>query len=138
MSISLSLPLRNESEYSKLSSREEDDLEGNDSESTKVSTGSLSKSSLLLRRKLRDFTSPAERRRERRSSAVWTWVRWGTIVGLQTILIALMWSRGDLDADVDPILKGKNVETGGDINGLYKTCKYPQAKFDHVKLTIFR
>jgi hypothetical protein len=54
----------------------------------------------------------------------WMWLRWGVVVGLQTIIVLLLWLRPKVvhDRETQAVLKGKSVETGDDINGLYRTC----------------
>lgn len=54
----------------------------------------------------------------------WMWLRWGVVVGLQTIIVLLLWLRPEVvhDRETQAVLKGKSVETGDDINGLYRTC----------------
>jgi len=58
------------------------------------------------------------------SEARWTWLRWSIVVFLQAIIIAvLLLPKLVSKGEIDPVLKGKVIETGDDINGLYKTCK---------------
>ena len=55
-----------------------------------------------------------------------TWLRWGVVVLLQGAILLLLWRQNvssDLVGESDAVLKGRVVETGGDINGLYKTCE---------------
>lgn len=47
-----------------------------------------------------------------------SWLRWGTVVGLQTLLVALLLLRTGNEGLKD----SRVVETGSDINGLYQTC----------------
>ena len=52
------------------------------------------------------------------------WTCWGVVVFLQSIIIFLLWRqpvRGEMPGESDDVLKGKTIETGDDINGLYKT-----------------
>lgn len=56
------------------------------------------------------------------------WLRWGVVVGLQSIIVVLLLCQRKLvqgDRDTDAVFEDKVVETGGDINGLYKTCECP-------------
>ena len=49
------------------------------------------------------------------------WIRYGIIIGLQIVIIVLLPLRtGKLDRLVRTL---EEVETGSDINGLYRTCK---------------
>jgi len=58
------------------------------------------------------------------SESCWIWLRWSVVVFLQAIIIAvLLLPRLVNKGEIDPVLKGKVVETGDDINGLYKTGK---------------
>lgn len=52
-----------------------------------------------------------------------TWLRWAVLVGLQSVIIFLLCHRPGAESEVDPTLKGKVVETGDDINELYKTSE---------------
>jgi hypothetical protein len=63
------------------------------------------------------------------SSNFWTWLRWGVVIGLQTILIILVSLKQSNNTKPRNDLQnlaagGEFVETGGDINGIYKTCEY--------------
>jgi hypothetical protein len=61
------------------------------------------------------------------SGAFLNWTRWGVLVALQLLILTGMallcrtleenWAERDIE------LRGKNIETGDDINGLYKTSK---------------
>ncbi|KAL7931199.1 hypothetical protein V8C35DRAFT_310655 [Trichoderma chlorosporum] len=63
-----------------------------------------------------------------RSSNFWTWLRWGVVVGLQTILILLLCLKSGSTTsprnNLPGAAGGQFVETGGDINGLYKTLSH--------------
>jgi hypothetical protein len=73
-----------------------------------------------------DITS-SKKRQARRLVVILTWTRWGVVVVLQSIIIMIMlWRNIRGGGETDSALKGKTVETGGDINGLYKTRKNPQ------------
>jgi hypothetical protein len=118
-----------------------DDIEDNDSETTLANEGFLSKRSNLASK-------------SSRLQNILTWIRWGTIVFLQGIIIILLlptsgimdsgWGlgliggggkvKGDgiVQAGVVPVDKsigGKwnagKTETGGDVNGLYVPCECP-------------
>lgn len=52
-----------------------------------------------------------------------TWLRWGVLVGLQSIIIFLLWQRQVIEGETDMSLRGKVVEAGGDINNLFKTSE---------------
>lgn len=129
--------------YSKLRAsldfRESDDvdLEDNASDATKYSSTieTLDKAELLPYRDDTSDSVPSSLAQQRRlsrfkmSSNFWTWLRWTVIVVLQTALILLVffkqdnnrWPKNDLQQ-----ISGSDqyVETGGDINGLYKTCTH--------------
>lgn len=80
-----------------------------------------------------DTISPSPSKKSRRPSthSLLTWLRWAVVVGLQTILIFLLCRSpshggrgGGVGGEMDAVLIGKTpIETGDDINGLYKTCK---------------
>lgn len=114
---------------------EDVDLEDNASDTTKASLTAeyFDKTELLSIRNDSDISASSFiirlRERAKMSSDFWTWLRWGVIVGLQTIMIVLIClkqsgntgSRNDLQGLA---AGGQFVETGGDINGLYKTREY--------------
>ncbi|KAF3055335.1 hypothetical protein CFAM422_013198 [Trichoderma lentiforme] len=59
----------------------------------------------------------------------WTWLRWGVVVGLQTTLIILISIKSNNDTRTRDDLQnlaagGEFVETGSDINGIYKTLSH--------------
>lgn len=73
-----------------------------------------------------DFLQKGGQRIGRKSSRalrkqnILTWIRWGSIVALQLIMILVLLLReGD-----KPKETMKAIETGDDINGLFKTRKY--------------
>lgn len=68
-----------------------------------------------------DTVSPS--RKPRLSTQLLMWLRWGVVVGLQSLIIFLLCRRHEVGGEMDDVLKGKVVETGDDINGLYRTCK---------------
>ena len=115
---------------------DDEDLEGNESDTTKFSSTVeiYDKMHFLpLRENLSPSTSPlAQRRAAKRSNKLnnfWTWLRFSVIVGLQIILILLLSVNQKENKNWDGTLEetakaAQTVETGGDINGLYKTCKY--------------
>ncbi|KAL7807198.1 hypothetical protein V8C44DRAFT_337943 [Trichoderma aethiopicum] len=114
---------------------EDVDLEDNASDTTKASLTAeyFDKTELLSIRDDADASASSFinrlRERAKTSSNFWTWLRWGVIVCLQTILIVLLClkqggntgSRNDLQGLA---AGGQFVETGGDINGLYKTLSH--------------
>jgi hypothetical protein len=76
---------------------DEDDLEGNESDTTKFSSTVEiydKMRSLPLRKNLDPSMSPlAQRRAAKRASEMnnfWAWLRFGVIVGMQTILVLLL------------------------------------------------
>ena len=115
---------------------EEDDLEDNESDTTKFSSTVeiFDKTHLLPVRENLDtsISALAQRKAAKRTKELghfWTWLRWGVIVGLQTVLILLLSVNNNEKKDSvnslpDLSAGDRTVETGGDINGLYKTCKY--------------
>jgi hypothetical protein len=122
---------------------EDVDLEDNASDITKSSSTIeiLNKTDFFP---LRDdanvsTTSPAQRlamKRANVSSNLWTWMRWAMIVGLQIILILLFSiKQGDYTKPTNDLQDlaagGQFVETGSDINGLYKTRKYHLSRLHH-------
>ena len=109
---------------------DEFDLEDNDSCSTKVSsTASFDKAANepygLPWPNATTKSSRKSKAQARRGEDLWTWIRWATIVSLQCIIIITILLRRregkEGGEESESILKGKVVETGGDINGLYKT-----------------
>jgi hypothetical protein len=62
-------------------------------------------------------------RKSRPSMNLLMWLRWAVLVGLQSIIIFLLCQRPSTEGEMDATLKGKVVETGDDINELYKTCE---------------
>lgn len=113
--------------------KEGDDLEDNESDTTKFSSTIevFDKTHLLsTRENLNPSTSAfVQRRAAKRAKELnnfWTWLRWGVTIGLQTIIILLLSVPKDKntttgDNILDLTVGDKRVETGGDINGLYKT-----------------
>ena len=63
-------------------------------------------------------------RKSRSSANFLIWLRWGIVVSLQTMIVFMLWWRQVITLETDTVLKNKVVETGGDINGLYKTCTF--------------
>ncbi|KAL6874777.1 hypothetical protein J3F83DRAFT_728656 [Trichoderma novae-zelandiae] len=111
------------------------DLEDNASDTTKTSSTAhlFDKTEFLSLRDDADVSASsfAHRlvERAKMSSNFWTWLRWGMVVGLQTIIILLLCLKqsGSTNSSNDlPGLAagGQFVETGGDINGLYKTLSH--------------
>lgn len=125
---------------------EEEDIEDNESDTTKVSltAESFDKAHLLpFRGNLNPSdsslaqTRAAKRAKERDN--FWTWLRWGVIIGLQTILILLLsvnhgQNKNTWDTEEDSTASDTTVETGSDINGLYKTCKYQHFSYGASEL----
>ncbi|KAH8805142.1 hypothetical protein F5884DRAFT_441358 [Xylogone sp. PMI_703] len=113
---------------------EDEDLEDIGSDTTKASEETFRKSHLLPHEQFLDpSTSPlAQRRairRAQKSNMLWTWLRWALVVGLQVIMIILLLvtRREKGSPKESPVLLAagnKAVETGGDINGLYKTLSH--------------
>ena len=115
---------------------DDDDLEGNESDTTKFfSTIEIYDKMRFLpfRENLDPSMSPlAQRRATKRASGLnnfWTWLRFVIIVGLQTVLILLLLVKQSVNRNWDATPEdaptaAKWIETGGDINGLYKTSKY--------------
>lgn len=104
------------------------DLEDTGSDTTRVSASAPSAAAKLLRRssswELPWSRSSSPRRMTARSTSRADWVRWGVVVALQTTMIALVaWPRFSSDGEIEAVLRGKKVETGDDINGLYRTGK---------------
>jgi hypothetical protein len=98
------------------------DLGDHESDTTEVaSIKSLEKSRIPFVRRVPtswDVPDPSEKHKD----SFWTWLRWGIVVGLQIIIALLLWRpTGLVEREFQSVLKGKHVETGGDINGLYQT-----------------
>jgi len=97
-------------------SLEEQDL-GHESDTTACSDGFLGKKG----------GSGGEKRlsRAKRTEMMLTWVRWGTVVSLQLLIVMLLfWRLPSASDEMGSEEYGTaSVETGGDINGLFKTCK---------------
>ena len=110
---------KKESRYSTLQGVDDLDLE-NDSDTTLASEGFLGKN--VAKR-------PSRYSRNSKVQTILTWIRWGLIVALQSVMIFLL-----LRSTSAPAKEGwtqADTETGGDINGLYVPCEYIQilAKF---------
>lgn len=67
-----------------------------------------------------------------------TWFRWSVVVFLQSVILFLIWWQRvrEPTGEAERVLKGKVVETGGDINGLYQTSECSVLDVNTV-LTIF-
>lgn len=128
--------------YSRISTDEnfsstfEADIEDNASETTKVP----SSTEFLVKKHNRENSLPGDlehRSSERLSKRTsfplrnrWTWLRWTATFGLQIAIIMLLLNpRHQQDATGEPFIiprpstmYDKSVETGSDINGIYKTC----------------
>lgn len=93
---------------------EEQDL-GHESDTTACSEGFLGKKAGGEKRMMS---------RAKRAQMALVWVRWGTVIGLQLLIVMLLFWR--IPNATDEMGSGgfENVETGGDINGLFKTCEF--------------
>lgn len=115
---------------------EEEDMDDNASDTTKFSSTAelFDKTHFLPQRENSNpsTSSPAQRRAAKRAKKVniiLTWLRWGVVIGLQTIIILLLSRNRSQDKNSegnskDATAAAKTVETGSDINGLYKTRKH--------------
>ncbi|UKZ61414.1 uncharacterized protein TrAtP1_002679 [Trichoderma atroviride] len=116
---------------------EDVDLEDNASDSTKYSSTieDMDKTKLLPYRDETDQSTPSSLAQQLRasrfriSSDLWTWLRWAAIVLLQTTLILLVVLKQDNNTQPKGDLQeisgsDRYVETGSDINGLYKTLSH--------------
>lgn len=121
------------------------DLEDNASDTTKASLTAeiFDKTELLSLRDDADASASSFiyrlLERAKMSSNFWIWLRWGVVVGLQTILILLLCLKQSGNAGSRNNLQGlaaggQFVETGGDINGLYKTREYHSMRLHHLGL----
>ena len=104
----------------------EEDVEDTASDTTRVSATAASTAAKLLLRtsswELPWSRSPSPQRRVAKSTSRAGWLRWAVVVALQAVMIALIaWPRFASDSETEAVLRGKKVETGDDINGLYKT-----------------
>jgi len=70
----------------------------------------------------RDLDRPKRRARRQESAKTLVWLRWGTIVVLQSIIVLQLLRNGGQIQFVDSTRPG--TETGGDINGLYVTSEW--------------
>ncbi|EXJ76932.1 hypothetical protein A1O3_10089 [Capronia epimyces CBS 606.96] len=124
-----------ESRYPMLSNRrsedeEEDEFEDQDIEDHRSDVSKGSSTTLYEITGLKQKQKPSSISSRASQKDRLTWIRWAAMVVLQSLIILLllgrdMWpSRGERDRETDPVLKGKVVETGGDINGLYKTVSH--------------
>jgi hypothetical protein len=103
--------IEKESGYQSLERRDLD----SDSDTTACENG---QSARFLDGKL----SKGPRRKSRKSRTILTWARWGVVVGLQTVILLVLLLKGQ-----DP----DEVETGGDINGLFKTSMSDPLRGNH-------
>lgn len=95
-----------ESRYSSLDGSEDVDLE-NDSDTTLATDRFLPKGG---------FGQSSRPSRSSRLQTTLTWLRWGTVVALQAVIIVLLvWKPEGENAG----WAKDDTETGGDINGLY-------------------
>lgn len=74
-----------------------------------------------------DSTNPTRTKRRRLRLQIMTWIRWSTIMFMQTFIVVLLLQRNSQERVLEEtgVLRGKTVETGDDINEIYKTCKCP-------------
>jgi len=88
---------------------------GHESDSTAYSEGFLSKAGAIV----------GERRisRAKRVQEALTWVRWGTVVSLQLLIVILLFIKMPNGSDEMGAGEFGKVEMGGDINGIYKSSK---------------
>lgn len=126
---------------------EDVDLEDNASDSTKYSSTieNMDKAELLPYRDDTDESTTSSLARQLRSSRFgmssnfWTWLRWVVIVLLQTTLILLIVLKQDNTRPKGDLghISGSDryVETGSDINGLYKTCMHHRFRFPSPQKT---
>jgi hypothetical protein len=107
-------PTNKESTYS-LVAVEDADI-GNESDTTACSVGSMGKMRISRREtRLRSKSIP-------RVERYLPWLRWAIVIVLQAaILVVLLVQNRNGDCPFE-------VETGGDINGLYRTCKLDYAE----------
>ncbi|OAG34714.1 hypothetical protein AYO21_11106 [Fonsecaea monophora] len=122
------------SQYRMRDVEEDIPLDDNESDVTRVAphAGIFGKMGRLRARSPSDmstwsYNAPnTQTRRHQSLVVVLTWFRWGMVILLQTIILVLLWRQGrtGTGGEMDPELKGKTVETGGDINGLYKTTSH--------------
>jgi hypothetical protein len=107
---------------------DEEDIEENASDTSKHSTSSTLYDHSIRRKHSYNSSwssSPSPCDKSGFSSRFLTWLRWGIIVILQSTILGLLLCqslRRNID-ETESVLKGKVVETGGDINGLFKTRK---------------
>ena len=113
--------MKKESKYS-LVGAEEVDI-GNESDTTACSTGSM-------RRRNSRRETRSQSKSSSRVEAYLTWLRWGIVIVLQMAMLTVLLLRtstGDCPLE---------VETGGDINGLYRTCKFGHVSEIHIRLLL--
>jgi hypothetical protein len=108
-------------------------LDDNESDITKIGTSHpYTKTGRIRERSPSDmsswsFTSPRQRSpRKRWGESYVTWFRWSITVLLQSAILFFLWRQNSTsDPEHDAVLRGKTIETGDDINGLYKTSELP-------------
>lgn len=99
-----------------------DDGEDANSDTTRISAISSSETMRLLEQ---HSTYDSPRWKLLSLESWWMWIRWGIIIVLQAVIIVLLsWPHTVGQREKDVVLKGKFIETGSDINGLYKTSEY--------------
>lgn len=100
---------------------EEDDIEGTASPATRV--GSIESFGKSFHIPQQPHMSPYIETRRSSTDNLLTWIRWLLILSLQ-LLIMVFLIRPVPEKSDNCVLSGKEgfVETGDDINGLYKTC----------------
>ena len=106
--------MKTASKYSRLSY--DADIE-NDSDATRTgSTTSLEKIP-PPKWEVRDSSS-ASKRQVSFTDTLLIWLRWGTVVGLQIIIVVLLLRPSNKTLAAE----SRVVETGSDVNGIYETC----------------
>lgn len=102
---------------------EEDDIEGTASPATRV--GSIESFGKSFHIPQQPHMLPYIEARRSSTENLLTWIRWLLILSLQ-LLIMVFLIRPVTEKSDNCVLSGKEgfVETGDDINGLYKTCTF--------------
>lgn len=101
--------------------QEEEDIEGTASPATRV--GSIESFGKSFHIHQQQHTPPYIETRRSGTENLLTWIRWLLILSLQ-LLIMIFLIRPVPEKSDNCVLSGKEgfIETGDDINGLYKTC----------------
>lgn len=115
-------PERQISSYEPLDDKIGDfDLE-NDSDDTLTSTGFLNKNNTATK-------GGKRARKQRGTQMMLVWLRWGTVVVLQSVIVCLMLLSISNSSAKNERWTQAETETGGDINGLYVPSEFPFAVF---------